>query len=116
MKKFGLLIPKYIFFQYQYVLLTKFGPLILKYKFVLCVYLLLTLLIRHVTIVPFGNKAFYWLSGTKNLSAANRKAVSIHVTTPAICIKERFFSHTADNRHLKGGRGEILHRKFSTCI
>ncbi len=39
--KFGLLIPKYIFVQYQYVLLTKFGPLIPKYTFVLCVYLLL---------------------------------------------------------------------------
>jgi hypothetical protein len=41
MKKFGLLIPKYILVQYQYVLLTKFGILILKYIFVLCVYLLL---------------------------------------------------------------------------
>ncbi len=41
MKKIGLLIPKYIFVQYQYVLLTKFGILIPKYIFVLCVYLLL---------------------------------------------------------------------------
>jgi hypothetical protein len=41
MKKFGLLIPKYIFVKYQYVLLTKFGILISKYIFVLCVYLLL---------------------------------------------------------------------------
>jgi hypothetical protein len=41
MKKFGLLIPKYIFVQYQYVLLTKFGSLIPTYIFVLCVYLLL---------------------------------------------------------------------------
>jgi hypothetical protein len=41
MKKFGLLITKYIFVQYQYVLLTKFGPLIPKYIFVLSVYLLL---------------------------------------------------------------------------
>jgi hypothetical protein len=41
MKKFGLLIPKYIFVQYQYLLLTKFGPLIPKYIFVICVYLLL---------------------------------------------------------------------------
>jgi hypothetical protein len=41
MKKVGLLITKYIFVQYQYVLLTKFGSLILKYIFVLCVYLLL---------------------------------------------------------------------------
>jgi hypothetical protein len=76
----------------------------------------ITLSIRHVTIVPFGNKAFYWLSGTKNLSAANRKAVNIHVTTPVICISERFLPHTAHSRHLKGGRGEILHHKFSTCI
>ena len=67
----------------------------------------LTLSIRHVTIVPFGNKAFYWLSGTKNLSAANRKAVSIHVTTPVICISERFFPHTAHSRHLKGGGGKF---------
>jgi hypothetical protein len=51
--------------------------------------------------VPFGNKAFYWLSGTKNLSAANRKAVYIHVTTPVICISERFFSHTAHSRPKK---------------
>ncbi len=42
MKKFGLLIPKYIFVQYQYVLLTKFGIIIPKYIFVFCVYLLLT--------------------------------------------------------------------------
>jgi hypothetical protein len=41
MKKFGLPITKYIFVQYQYVLLTKFGPLIPKYIFVLSVYLLL---------------------------------------------------------------------------
>jgi hypothetical protein len=41
MIKFRLLIPKCIFVQYQYVLLTKFGPLIPKYIFVLCVYLLL---------------------------------------------------------------------------
>jgi hypothetical protein len=41
MKKFGLLITKYIFVQYQYVLLTKFRPLIPKYIFVLGVYLLL---------------------------------------------------------------------------
>jgi hypothetical protein len=41
MKKFGFLIPKYIFVQYQYLLLTKSGPLIKKYIFVLCVYLLL---------------------------------------------------------------------------
>jgi hypothetical protein len=41
MKKFGLLITKYIFVQYQYVLLTKFGPLIPKYIFVLSVYMLL---------------------------------------------------------------------------
>ncbi len=41
MKKFGLLITKYIFVQYQYVLLTKFGSLIPKYIFVLGVYLLL---------------------------------------------------------------------------
>ncbi len=41
MKKVGLLITKYIFVQYQYVLLTKFGPLILKHIFGLCVYLLL---------------------------------------------------------------------------
>jgi hypothetical protein len=41
MKKFGFLIPKYIFVQCQFVLLTKFGPLIPKYIFVLCVYLLL---------------------------------------------------------------------------
>ncbi len=41
MKKFGLLITKYIFAQYQYVLLTKFGPLIPEYIFVLSVYLLL---------------------------------------------------------------------------
>jgi hypothetical protein len=40
MTKFGLLIPKYIFVQYQYVLLTKLGPLIPKYIFVLSVYLL----------------------------------------------------------------------------
>ncbi len=39
MKKFGLLIPKYVFVQYLYVLLIKFGILILKYIFVLCVYL-----------------------------------------------------------------------------
>jgi hypothetical protein len=65
----------------------------------------LTLSIRHVTIVPLGNEAFYWLSGTKNLPAANRKAVYIHVTKPVICISERFFSHTAHSRHLKGGRG-----------
>jgi hypothetical protein len=38
MKKVGLLIPKYIFVQYQFVLLTKFGPLIQKYIFVLGVY------------------------------------------------------------------------------
>ncbi len=41
MTKFRLLIPKYIFVQYQYVLLTKFGLLIPKCIFVLCVYLLL---------------------------------------------------------------------------
>jgi hypothetical protein len=41
MKKFGLLITKYIFVQNQYVLLTKFRPLIPKYIFVLSVYLLL---------------------------------------------------------------------------
>jgi hypothetical protein len=79
--------------------------------------IILALSIRHVTIVPFGNKAFYWLSGTKNLSAANRKAVTIHVTTPVICISERFFPHTAHSRRLRGGgRGEILHHKFSICI
>ncbi len=37
MTKSGLLIPKYIFVQYHYVLLTKFGLLIPKYIFVLCV-------------------------------------------------------------------------------
>jgi hypothetical protein len=41
MKKFGLLIPKYIFVQYKYVLMRKFGFLLPKYIFVLCVYLLL---------------------------------------------------------------------------
>jgi hypothetical protein len=41
MKKFGLLFPKYIFVQYQDVLLTKFRPLIPKYICDFCVYLLL---------------------------------------------------------------------------
>jgi hypothetical protein len=41
MKKFGLLISKYIFVPYQYVLLIKFGILLPKYIFVLCVYFLL---------------------------------------------------------------------------
>ncbi len=41
MTKSGLLIPEYIFVQYQYRLLTKFGLLIPKYIFILCVYLLL---------------------------------------------------------------------------
>jgi len=38
MKKFGLLISKYIFVQYQYLLFTKFGPLIQMYIFFLWVY------------------------------------------------------------------------------
>jgi hypothetical protein len=76
----------------------------------------LTLSIRRVTIVPFGNKALYWLSGTKHLPAANRKAVYIHVTRAGICISERFFSPTAPTRPVKGGRGAILHHRFSTCI
>jgi hypothetical protein len=73
---------------------------------------MLTLSIRHVTIVPFGNKAFFWLSGTKNLSAANRKAVNIHVTTPVICISERFLPHTAHSRHLKGNETTTRYRRM----
>ncbi len=52
MKKFGLLITKYIFFQYQYVLLTKFGPLIANYIFVLSVHLILIDINVNISAAP----------------------------------------------------------------
>jgi hypothetical protein len=57
-----------------------------------------TLSTRHVTIVPLGNKTFYWPSGSIYLPAANRNAFYIHVGRQAyVCARDSSYTQlTAD--------------------
>jgi hypothetical protein len=80
MTKFGPLIPKYIFVQYQYVLLTKFRPLMPKYIFVLCIYLILIAVLIYCKYIccskvnkpPFTPPFNHMWSARKPTAVANR--------------------------------------------
>jgi hypothetical protein len=70
----------------------------------------LTLSIRHVTMVPIGNKTFYWPPGSIYLPAANRNAFYIHVGRQAyVCARDSSYTQlTADTWRGGGGKYCII--------